>query len=304
MRHFLLGIIALLALLATFSACTEATPTPEPTETSSPSPIAAVTPLPANTPTPEATATQASTLEPAPTERPTAAPTATPAGSPTSEPMATQTPVGILAPLAIHDPQAMLPELSESELACIGGDTNTLTRAFSGIGSQSREEETTLLGCLDDETINQLFLASIVTRPEPLSAETSTCIRAAFHVIDPRELLNTDIVENLGKVQGRELAAFLVTNACLNDEEGASGGPKTSMKPEEREQFRCIVEALGGPGLAAEVWWLPKTETTLSWPWRRRTAEWSWDRYHGRLLPPPDQCRRRHPRPYQRHPGL
>ena len=239
------------AILMALLACSGAMPTPRATET--PTAPAGNAASPTNTPVPEATATQAPTPKPTATVRPTDAPPATPAGSPTPEPIATQTPVGILAPLAIHDPQAMLPELTESELACIGGDPNTLTRAFAGIGPQSREEETTLLGCLDEETINRLFLASIVTRPEPLSAETSTCIRAAFDVIDPRELLNTDIIENLGKVRAASWAAFLVTNACLNDEEGASGGPKTSMKPEERAQLRCFVEALGGPGAAAEA---------------------------------------------------
>ena len=250
-KSFLTITIALLVILAALLACTGATPAPDPTETAA-APVGNAA-SPTNTPVLEATATQAPTPRPTATVRPTDAPPATPAGSPTPEPIATQTPVGILTPLAIHDPQAMLPELSESELACIRGDPNTLTRAFAGIGPQSREEETMILGCLEDETINQLFLATVVTRPEPLGVATSACIRAAFDVINPRDLLNTDIMENQGKVRAASWAAFLVTNACLNDEEGASGGPKTSMKPEERAQLRCFVEALGGPGAAAEA---------------------------------------------------
>ena len=80
----------------------------------------------------------------------------------------------------------MISELSEDELACIGGDPEKLARSLAGAGPASREEQAEFIGCLEDETIARLFLAGFVPGPEPLSLETSNCVRAAFEVIDPR----------------------------------------------------------------------------------------------------------------------
>ena len=98
-----------------------------------------------------------------PTERPTAAPRATPASSPTPAP--TPTPDGRIAPLQMQDSGAFRSALSEAELACIGENPERQTRFF---------------GCLEDETLARVFLAGFVPGPEPLSQETSDCVRDAF----------------------------------------------------------------------------------------------------------------------------
>ena len=122
LKLFLPATITLLATLAALTACSDTTPALEevPTPTQVTSRIAA----PASTDAPVSTQ--------APTERPTAAPRATPASPPTPEPTATPVPLGVLAPLQVLDSQAMLSELSDTELACIGDNPEKLARSLAG----------------------------------------------------------------------------------------------------------------------------------------------------------------------------
>ena len=229
--------VILLAALVVLAACSGTTPPPDPKETPAPSPIAAATPVPANTPVPEATATPT----PAPTERPTDVPTATS--------LAPSTPPGpgLLAPLDIQNAQALESSLSDAELDCIGGP-GMLARTLAGPGMAPRKEQAELFGCLEDETLARLFLAGFVPGPEPLSPETSQCVRAAFEVIDPRAVMTAGIEGDPGRAMAGSMAAFIVTTACLNDEEWEQAAPEMGMSPQDREVGQCIMEALGGPG--------------------------------------------------------
>ena len=142
----------------------------------------------------------------------------------------------------------MISELSEDELACIGGDPEKLARSLAGAGPASREEQAEFIGCLEDETIARLFLAGFVPGPEPLSLETSDCVRAAFEVIDPRGGMTAGMDGDPGKAMARSMAAFSVTIACLNEEEWQKTAPQVGMGPQERAGMVCLMEALGGPG--------------------------------------------------------
>lgn len=222
------------------AACTGATPTPNPTEMPAPASIAAATPLPANTPAPTETPTAA------PTERSTTAPTATPTIPPSP------TAPGLLIPLDIQDPQALESSLSDAELVCIG-DPERLARTLAGPGMAPREEQAELLGCLEDETLARLFLAGFVPGEKPLSPETSQCVRAAFEVIDPRAVMTVGMEGDPGRAMSGSTAAFMVTTACLNDEEWEEASLMTAMSSGEREDARCLMSALGGPGQMAEA---------------------------------------------------
>ena len=237
-KTFPLVTIVLTVILMALAACTGATPPPEATETPAPSPIAAATPVPANTPAPT------ETPPPTPTERPTTAPTETPASPPSP------TAPGPLVPLDIQDRQALESGLSEAELDCIGGPER-LARTLAGPSMAPREEQAELFGCLEDETLDRLFLAGFVAGP--LSPETSECVREVFEVIDPRAVMTAGMEGDPGRAMAGSMAAFMVTTACLNDEEWEETSRMTAMSSGEREDARCLMSALGGPGQMAEA---------------------------------------------------
>ena len=237
-KPFLLITTVLTVILMALAACTGATPAPDPTETPALSPTAAATPLPVNTPAPT------ETPPPSPTERPTDVPTATsPAPSTPPGP-------GILVPLDIQNPQALESSLSDAELDCIGSPER-LARTLAGPSMAPREEEAELLGCLEDETLDRLFLAGFVAGP--LSPETSECVREVFEVIDPKAVMTAGIEGDPGRAMAGSMAAFMVTTACLNDEEWEETSRMTAMSSGEREDARCLMSALGGPGQMAEA---------------------------------------------------
>ena len=222
LKLFLTATITLLVTLATLAACSDPTPAPE-TQAPTTAPTPTASPTPTETPVPTET----------PTERPTAAPKATPASTPTPEPTATPAPPRVLAPLQALDSGAMFSELSEAEKECIGENT---------------ERQTRYVGCLEDETLARVFLAGFVPGSEPLSQETSDCVRAAFAVIDPRAVMTAGIEGDPGRAMAGSMAALSVTVACLNDEEWEATAPQVGMSLDEREGMQCLLVALGGPG--------------------------------------------------------
>ena len=236
-------VLVTLATLATLAACTEPTPTPDPTVT--PAAMAA------------ATKTQTQTATPMTTETPTANPAATLADSTTHEPTETPPPDGRLAPLRLQDSQALQSALSEGELACIGDVPETLAQiALAWPTPESKDELLRLIGCLSDETLARLSLAGHITGPEPISLETSDCVRAAFAVVDPQEVMTAGIeddAERAGRATAASTAVATVTTACLTDEEWKRAPPMMEMEPQDRAAQQCLLETLGGPGKMAEA---------------------------------------------------
>ena len=220
-----------------------------------------LTPAPGETPAPTSrpnlTETPASTE--APRERPTSAPMATPTSTPspqptvTSGPTPTPAPPRVLAPLAIQDAQGVRSALSQAELDCIGGDPEKLAWTLAGPGTAPREEQAEIINCLEDETLARIFLAGFLPGPEPLSLETSTCVRAAFQAIDPRKVMTAGLEGDPGRAMAGSMAALSVTIACLNDQEWEASAPGMGIKPQERVGMQCLMEELGGPGEMAVV---------------------------------------------------
>ena len=151
------------------------------------------------------------------------------------------------------DSLALISELSDTELACIGDNPEKLVRSLAGPGSAPREEQAKLIGCLYDETLARIFLAGFVPGPGPLSQETSDCVRAGFEVIDPRTVMTAGIEGDPGTAMAGSMAALSVTMACLNDEEWDAAASKTGIRPEEREGMQCLLDQLGGPGEMADA---------------------------------------------------
>ena len=226
MQRPLLATLIILLTLATLTACSNTTPAPE---------IVAPTTAPTPTAAPASTAPVSTETT---TERPTAAPRATPASTPTPKPTSTPAPPGVLAPLQALDSGAMFSELSDAEKECIG---------------ENPERQTRYIVCLEDETIDRIFLAGFVPSPAPLSQESSDCVRAAFEVIDPKEVMTAGIEGNPGRAMAGSMAALSVTVACLTDQEWEATAPMLGMSPDERVGMQCLLAELGGPAEMANA---------------------------------------------------
>ena len=208
-RLFLTATITLLVTLATLTACSDTTPAPE--EVPTPTQVSSKVAAPASTEAPVSTQ--------APTERPTAAPRETPASPPAPKPTATPAPLGVLAPLRLQDSGAMLSELSDTELACIGDNPEKVARSLAGPGSAEREEQAKLIGCLEDETLARIFLAGFVPGPEPLSQENVRLCPGWVRSHRPREVMTAGMEGDPGRAMAGSMAALSVTMACQNEEE-------------------------------------------------------------------------------------
>ena len=216
----LIAILVVLATLAVLTACSDPVPTPETAETPTPGTASATSPPSANTTEPTATT--------APT--PTTSPTPTPEAN---------------SPLPGQGQEALLSSLSEDELDCIGQDPERMIAALTGSAPASMEEQARLTRCLDDGTVDQLFIATII--PVPLSQATSGCVMAGLEVIDPRAVMTAGLEGDPQTAMGGSMGAFTVAIACLNDEEWATAAPRLGMGPEDRAGMVCIMSALGGP---------------------------------------------------------
>ena len=152
------------------------------------------------------------------------------------------------SPHCLQDSHSLQSALSEAELGCIGDNSEELAFALRGPGPESPEEQERLLNCLHDETLYRLFLAGFVPGSEPLSLEASDCVREAFDVIDPKSVMMAGIEGDPGRAMAGSMVAFTVATACLTDKEWDLTAPMSGLTIQERQEGRCLMEALGGPG--------------------------------------------------------
>ena len=213
-------ITTLLIIVLALAACSGSTPTQKTVVAPIPMTVAATAPPPANTPEPTA-------------------PTRTTSPTPNEEP------AEIITPPPAQDLNPVLSSLSDAELACIGEDPERMLAALTGGGAASMEEQAQLIGCLDDDTVDLIFMSTII--PVPLSVETSDCILAALDVIDPRTVMNARMEEDPQTAVAGIMAAFTVSVACLNDKEWTTAAPRMGMEPEDRQEMVSVMAALGGP---------------------------------------------------------
>ena len=125
--------------------------------------------------------------------------------------------------------------------------------ALTGGAPSSKEQQTRVIRCLDDDTVNQLFISTIVPSPGPLSIETTNCVLAGLEVIDPRAMMTSGLKGDPAKAMAGSMIAFTVTLACLNDMEWTETASRLGMVPEDREGARCLMEELGGPKQMGEA---------------------------------------------------
>ena len=174
-----------------------------------------------------------------------------------SDPAPTSTPVppGVLSHLPTMDRETVLSSLSQAELACIDQDPERMVAALTGGGPQSVEEQARLIGCLDDDTVDQLFIATIVPGLGPLTVETSDCILAGLDVINPRAVITAGRVQDEPeKAMFGSRAAFKVAIACLTDEEWEKAAPASGISDQDRAGDQCLMAEIGGPKKYADAW--------------------------------------------------
>ena len=239
----LIYFIALVAL-AGLLACGGDDATEAPADTPA-QPTAVATAMPEPTATPE----PAPTNTPQPT--PTAAPTATPDPEPESTSAASPAPVGDpIRPLYLADPLSLAGELSEAEVACAMGvaDLGKLMQIFSAPELAAPEEMTQLIDCMEDETVLRLFVTDLVGLEEPLSGEASACIRSGIDGADARAAMVAGMAGDAETAMTMSMSGFILTLSCLDDSEFAAMAPALGIPLDDREQLRCLLAEIGGPG--------------------------------------------------------
>ena len=196
----------------------------------------------------------------APTSASVPAPTAAPVEepTPTDAPLETTPEPGMLAPINLNDPETFMSQLSSAEQSCISenGDPRQLLMLMRGPGPGSPQDAQELIPCLGDETLLRLFLTGLTGQTEPLSAETSTCVRSGFQDFDIATVLLSSSMGPGGEAATMmgSMAGFVLTLSCLNEEEWQMASPRLGLRPEERESLQCVTSQLGGPaGLAAAL---------------------------------------------------
>ena len=141
-------------------------------------------------------------------------------------------------------------------MACLAGvaDVARLLTIFNDPGMATAEEQTKLIGCLQDETLTRLFLSGFIQNTEPLSTETSACVRIGFREIDLRSVMLSVLQGDPGTAMSGSMAALFLTLACLNPEEWNASAPAMAMGPDDRVGMQCLLEEMGGPqGMAAAL---------------------------------------------------
>lgn len=253
---------AALIILLILAACSDPSPTAVVEPTAAPQPQATTPAASQLEPTQPAEPTATSTPQPikTPTTVPTPGPLETP--SPALRPTATtappqdQSPAGRLTPLVLDGPEAVASQLSNQELACLAGvaDVERLLSIFNYPGMATAGEQTELIGCLQDETLTRMFLTGLIQGTEPLSTETSACVRIGFREIDLRSVMLAGLQGDPGTAMSGSMAALFLTMACLNSEEWNAIAHAVDMRPDDREGMQCLLEEMGGPqGMAAAL---------------------------------------------------
>ena len=241
-------LVALIALVV-LAACGDDEPTEAPADATSTRTTEAPTATPRPSPTPEPTATS----EPTATPEPTVAPVPTATAAPQVPEQAAGT--GAIMPLRLDDPLAIASEFSESELTCLAGvaEIGRLMEIFAAPEQASIEEQTKLLGCLEDETLLRIYLTGIMAGSGPLSVETSGCIRAGMEGVDLPALMLSGTAGDEEAAMIGGMSTLILAFMCLNEDEWQGAAASLGVAPEERETLQCVLDELGGPEAFAEI---------------------------------------------------
>ena len=135
---------------------------------------------------------------------------------------------GVIAPINMQDPQALMSVLSPDELSCIlqNADPQVLQKLLSAPDTATPEEAEGFITCVENEALLTFFLVPFTSQIGALSEETSACLRGGFEGIDLRALMLGSFAspdDEAAMISG--MTGFIVTLSCLNQEEWELGQP-------------------------------------------------------------------------------
>ena len=273
---------ALFIFLTTLLACSGPETSPSPTAvapTEALAPAAASIPAPAEVPV-ETTAPAEVPVETtapaevpvettAPAEEPAQAESPIPAGDPTTAPAEEPTPeptdappeitpeYGMPGPAGMNGTGSLISQLSDNEQSCLSenGDPQQLLTLINSPGLASPEEEKILAGCLENETLLNIFLKGFADQAGPLSSDTSACIGAGFQNLDLRAMMLTSPEEPEDEAGiAQVMAGLIIVLACLDETEWQTASKRIDLSPDGREGLKCVMNLLGGPeGIVASL---------------------------------------------------
>ena len=154
------------------------------------------------------------------------------------------------------DPFAsVLAGLSAGEIGCLSGAgvTPEMLQDPSVLDSATPEQQAQVMGCLEDDTLMNLFLSGLVGDLNQLSEESNDCIQAGMRDIDLRAIMMAGESEDDPAFVAGAMSAMFMSVSCLNDEELAAAWPTLGMTPEDRDGMLCVMQELGGPEGLAEI---------------------------------------------------
>ena len=179
---------------------------------------------------------------PAPGETPTG-PTATPESASTPEPSS-------IAPLDPDDSAELLSRLSQDERDCVT-DFELLAEFLSKHPDVDYEDVAQQLGCLEDETLLDLYLAILAWYFQDIGgmfrADTESCIRDALNGVNLGDNIREVYTAEDDLVRQAHSEVWVLTVFyCLSEEEVALDAPDSGMTDEEYDGMICTVDAFGG----------------------------------------------------------
>ena len=167
----------------------------------------------------------------------------------------------ILTPLGGHSPEEIFLSLSKAEKDCIDEkftpDERDRMLELAGTETRNVENASRMMQCAGEKTLLRVLITSIVKGPEPLTEQTSECIRNGFSRMDKQGMirnLEADATSEGPQESGQikdTLAGSMITMHCLNDEEWQRTEPDESMET-ERKMIACAVDEIGGAEMIRE----------------------------------------------------
>ena len=203
--------------------------------------------------------TEVPTETPAPTDTPipTAMPVPTAMPAPTDTPSETAPESEQTGPVGMNGTEFFISDLSADEQSCLAeiGDPQQLLAMMNNPELASPEQRDAVVRCLEHETLLKLFLKGFTDQTGPLSDDTQACVSTGFQDFNLRAMMLTG-PEGSGEEAAmvQSMAGFLISLACLNEEEWQNASPALELPPDSREGLQCVMNMLGGPeGVAASL---------------------------------------------------
>ena len=250
--------LTIITLVAVLTACSGTETSSSPTavaQTKALAPAAASIPAPTTTPAEAPVEAPAQAEGPIPAGDPTTALVEAP--EPTDAPLETTPGPGILNPINMKDPEVFMSHLSKGEESCLlkNGDPQQLLMLMNSPELASPQERDALAGCLETETLLNIFLKRFTNQAGPLSSNTSACVSAGFQNLDLHALMLTDPE---GPEEESEIvqvmAGLIIVLACLDEPEWQAASQPLDLPPDGREALQCAMNLLGGPeGIVASL---------------------------------------------------